>query len=39
MARTVKDTVGVTIAVELVEQGTLARSAGKLQRVVDFRDN
>ncbi|MFD1933853.1 MULTISPECIES: phenylacetate--CoA ligase PaaK [Nonomuraea] len=39
LARTVKDTVGVTIAVELVEQGTLARSAGKLQRVVDFRDN
>ncbi|MET9336329.1 phenylacetate--CoA ligase PaaK [Nonomuraea sp. NPDC003804] len=39
LARTVKDTVGVTIAVELVAQGTLARSAGKLQRVVDLRDN
>ncbi|MEU7892412.1 phenylacetate--CoA ligase PaaK [Nonomuraea sp. NPDC049152] len=39
LARTVKDTIGVTIAVELVEQGTLARSAGKLQRVVDLRDN
>ncbi|MFE3452128.1 phenylacetate--CoA ligase PaaK [Nonomuraea sp. NPDC059194] len=39
LARTVKDTVGVTIAVELVRRGALARSAGKLQRVVDLRDN
>ncbi|GAA2414234.1 phenylacetate--CoA ligase [Nonomuraea africana] len=39
LARIVKDTIGVTVEVDPVAPGTLPRSAGKLQRVVDLRDN
>jgi phenylacetate-CoA ligase len=35
---TVKDMVGVTVAVEIVEPGSLERSAGKMQRVIDRRE-
>ncbi|MEU3751466.1 phenylacetate--CoA ligase PaaK [Streptomyces olivoreticuli] len=37
IARRVKDGIGVTVAVEIVDPGTLERSAGKLGRVVDER--
>ncbi|MFH8788464.1 phenylacetate--CoA ligase PaaK [Streptomyces roseoverticillatus] len=37
VARRVKDGVGVTVAVEVVDGGTLERSVGKLKRVVDER--
>ena len=37
LAREVKDRVGVTVAVEVIEPETLERSAGKLQRVIDRR--
>jgi phenylacetate-CoA ligase len=37
LAGEVKDRVGVTVAVEVVDSGTLERSVGKLQRVVDRR--
>ncbi|MFF7025495.1 phenylacetate--CoA ligase PaaK [Streptomyces klenkii] len=37
VARGVKDGVGVTVAVEVVDGGTLERSVGKLRRVVDER--
>jgi len=37
LAREVKDRVGVTIAVEVVDPDTVERSVGKLQRVVDRR--
>ena len=37
LAREVKDRVGVTVAVEVVDPDTLERSAGKLQRVIDRR--
>jgi phenylacetate-CoA ligase len=33
----VKDTVGVTVAAEVSDPGSLARSTGKLQRVIDRR--
>jgi phenylacetate-CoA ligase len=33
----VKDTVGVTVACEIVEPDTLERSVGKLQRLRDLR--
>ncbi|MFI6904939.1 phenylacetate--CoA ligase PaaK [Nonomuraea sp. NPDC050394] len=35
----VKDTVGVSVEVEIVEPETLERSVGKLKRVIDRRDN
>jgi phenylacetate-CoA ligase len=35
----VKDEVGVTVACDVVEPETLARSEGKAQRVVDLREN
>ncbi|GAA4071290.1 phenylacetate--CoA ligase PaaK [Nonomuraea soli] len=35
----IKDVVGVTVAVEVVEPETLERSMGKLKRVIDKRDN
>ncbi|MFI9554390.1 phenylacetate--CoA ligase PaaK [Nonomuraea endophytica] len=35
----VKDTVGVSVEVEIVESETLERSVGKLKRVIDRRDN
>ncbi|MDT4894899.1 MAG: phenylacetate-CoA ligase [Pseudonocardiales bacterium] len=35
----VKDRVGVTVAVEVVDPDTLERSLGKLQRIVDRRDS
>ena len=37
LTREVKDRVGVSVAVEVVDPETVARSAGKLQRVVDRR--
>jgi phenylacetate-CoA ligase len=37
LGREVKDRVGVTVEVEVVDPGTLERSAGKLQRVIDRR--
>jgi phenylacetate-CoA ligase len=37
LAREVKDRVGVTVGVEVVDPDTLERSAGKLQRVIDRR--
>jgi len=37
LAREVKDRVGVRVDVEVVEPGTLERSTGKLQRVIDRR--
>jgi phenylacetate-CoA ligase len=37
LAREVKDRVGVTVDVEVIDPETLERSAGKLQRVVDRR--
>jgi phenylacetate-CoA ligase len=37
LARRVKDGVGVTVAVDVVDAETLPRSVGKLQRVVDER--
>ncbi len=37
LVREVKDRVGVTVLVEVVDPDTLERSAGKLQRVIDRR--
>ncbi|MCC3771841.1 phenylacetate--CoA ligase PaaK [Streptomyces sp. UNOC14_S4] len=37
IARRVKDGIGVSVAVEVVDPGTLERSMGKLRRVVDDR--
>jgi phenylacetate-CoA ligase len=37
LAREVKDRVGVSVAVEVVDPDTLERSIGKLQRVIDRR--
>jgi phenylacetate-CoA ligase len=37
LARDVKNSVGVTVAVEVVDPDTLERSVGKLQRVIDRR--
>jgi phenylacetate-CoA ligase len=37
VARAVKDRVGVSVEVEIIDPETLERSAGKLQRVVDRR--
>ena len=37
LAREVKDRVGVTVAVEVVDPETIERSVGKLQRVIDRR--
>jgi phenylacetate-CoA ligase len=37
LGREVKDRVGVRVEVEVVDPGTLERSAGKLQRVIDRR--
>ena len=37
LAREVKDRVGVTVAVEVIDPATLERSIGKLQRVIDRR--
>jgi phenylacetate-CoA ligase len=37
LAGEVKDRVGVTVAVEVIDPETLERSAGKLQRVIDRR--
>ena len=33
-----KDSIGITIDVEVVDPDTLERSVGKLQRVIDQRD-
>jgi phenylacetate-CoA ligase len=38
VSRTVKDTVGTSVEVVVVEPETLARSAGKIQRLVDHRE-
>jgi phenylacetate-CoA ligase len=38
VAKAVKDTVGTSVEVVVVEPETLARSAGKIQRLVDHRD-
>ncbi|MER5767831.1 phenylacetate--CoA ligase PaaK [Streptomyces sp. NPDC001985] len=37
IADAVKEEVGVSVAVEVVDPGTLERSAGKLRRIVDLR--
>jgi phenylacetate-CoA ligase len=34
----VKDTVGVTVGAEIIDPGSLARSTGKLRRVIDRRE-
>ncbi|MET0415391.1 MAG: phenylacetate--CoA ligase PaaK [Actinoplanes sp.] len=39
VARAVKDTVGTSVEVLVVEPETLARSAGKIQRLVDHRQS
>ncbi|MBE1585909.1 phenylacetate--CoA ligase PaaK [Nonomuraea angiospora] len=39
LRRAVKDTVGVSVEVEVVDPETLERSVGKLKRVIDKRDN
>ena len=36
---TVKERIGLTVEVDVVDPGTLERSAGKLSRVVDTRRN
>ncbi|MFD0471865.1 phenylacetate--CoA ligase PaaK [Nonomuraea thailandensis] len=38
LARAVKDTVGVSVEIDVVDPETLERSVGKLRRVVDRRD-
>jgi phenylacetate-CoA ligase len=38
VAKAVKDTVGTSVEVVVVEPETLARSVGKIQRLVDQRD-
>ncbi|MFI6496603.1 phenylacetate--CoA ligase PaaK [Nonomuraea typhae] len=38
LARAVKDTVGVSVEVEVVDPETLERSVGKLKRVIDRRE-
>ncbi|XVU29201.1 phenylacetate--CoA ligase PaaK [Actinoplanes sp. CA-054009] len=38
VSRTVKDTVGTSVEVVVVEPETLARSAGKIQRLIDHRE-
>lgn len=38
IVRRVKDDVGVTVAVEIVEPGSLERSVGKIKRIVDLRE-
>ncbi|MFF5127166.1 phenylacetate--CoA ligase PaaK [Streptomyces syringium] len=37
IVRRVKDGIGVSVAVEIVDPGTLERSVGKLKRIVDLR--
>ncbi|GAA3656622.1 phenylacetate--CoA ligase [Nonomuraea antimicrobica] len=39
LRRAVKDSVGVSVEVEVVDPETLERSVGKLKRVIDKRDN
>ncbi|WP_433431240.1 phenylacetate--CoA ligase PaaK [Nonomuraea sp. CA-141351] len=39
LRQAVKDTVGVSVEVEVVDPETLERSVGKLKRVIDKRDN
>ncbi|MFI7132586.1 phenylacetate--CoA ligase PaaK [Nonomuraea sp. NPDC050153] len=39
LRQAVKDTVGVSVEVEVVDPETLERSVGKLRRVIDKRDN
>ncbi|MGW6495442.1 phenylacetate--CoA ligase PaaK [Nonomuraea angiospora] len=39
LRRAVKETVGVSVEVEVVDPETLERSVGKLKRVIDKRDN
>ncbi|MEV4106370.1 phenylacetate--CoA ligase PaaK [Nonomuraea sp. NPDC049695] len=39
LRKAVKDTVGVSVEVEVVDPETLERSVGKLKRVIDKRDN
>ncbi|MEU0371293.1 phenylacetate--CoA ligase PaaK [Streptomyces sp. NPDC006283] len=38
IAAAVKDGVGVSVAVEVVDPGTLERSVGKIKRIVDLRE-
>jgi phenylacetate-CoA ligase len=38
VAKAVKDTVGVSVDVEVVDPDTLARSVGKLKRLSDLRE-
>ncbi|WP_338674818.1 phenylacetate--CoA ligase PaaK [Streptomyces sp. SCSIO 30461] len=39
IAAAVKDTIGVSVAVEVVEPETLERSVGKIKRIVDLRQD
>ncbi|HEY8827308.1 MAG TPA: hypothetical protein VIM17_06080 [Jatrophihabitantaceae bacterium] len=39
MAGAVKNGVGVTVLVEVLDPDTLERSMGKLQRVIDHRES
>jgi phenylacetate-CoA ligase len=38
VSRLVKNTIGVTVAIEVVEPDTIERSLGKMRRIVDERD-
>jgi phenylacetate-CoA ligase len=37
LAQRIKNTIGVTVAVEVVDEGVVERSAGKMRRVIDER--
>jgi phenylacetate-CoA ligase len=37
LAQRIKDTIGVTVGVEVVDEGVVERSAGKMRRVIDER--
>ncbi|MHA4779474.1 phenylacetate--CoA ligase PaaK [Streptomyces sp. MSC1_001] len=39
LAAAVKDGIGVSVAVEVVDPGTLERSVGKIKRIVDLRES
>ncbi|QKW05139.1 phenylacetate--CoA ligase [Streptomyces sp. NA04227] len=39
VARTVKEVIGVSVAVEIVDPETLERSVGKIRRIVDLRED
>jgi phenylacetate-CoA ligase len=38
LAERIKNTIGVTVAVQIVPTGTIERSTGKMRRVIDQRE-